>query len=209
VLLLGAGGCEAAAVLLLDAATAGVGARVRGAVLTCQMVGGSADAAGGSGQSATSGCQSGGSGLGSGVILPSGDGWPGGGPDAAALGGLGAEVMRLADLAVSGGAVGARTTQAGWWSLGEGLLVGGRLPPSAGVLQRRERMPGWRPRRNSCGLAWHGMALAAAWGAAVDVSCGGARREVLRCGLPQWWWWWVAACCRICSATASFADRRR
>jgi hypothetical protein len=37
------------------------------------------------------------------------------------------------------------------------------------------------------------------------------RREVLRCGLPQWWWWWwwVAACCRVCSATASLADRRR
>jgi hypothetical protein len=35
------------------------------------------------------------------------------------------------------------------------------------------------------------------------------RREVLRCSLPQWWWWWVAACCRVCSATASLADRRR
>jgi hypothetical protein len=35
------------------------------------------------------------------------------------------------------------------------------------------------------------------------------RREVLRCGLPQWWWWWVVACCRVCSATTSLADRRR
>jgi hypothetical protein len=35
------------------------------------------------------------------------------------------------------------------------------------------------------------------------------RREVLRCALLQWWWWWVAACCRVCSITASLADRRR
>jgi hypothetical protein len=100
---------------------------------------------------------------------------------------------------------------------GPACISGDEFPPEKRLLGRRP----WGPQRPVC-ISGDGVpaeeedAGAAAPGVGAFSSLlrrervwrEATRREVLRCALPQWWWWWVAACCRVCSTTASLADRR-